>query len=107
MQQYARGLLLVSFNNLWITNEAHRAQATPMVLHYEAKFFIPTSRLAQCSLLPYYSFSRSWRDIDQLNPAISILRNRKEFNTALKTYFIKKLRSALVCNRLFCPSCLF
>jgi hypothetical protein len=26
----------VSFNNLWITNEAHRAQATPMVLRNDA-----------------------------------------------------------------------
>ena len=105
MQQYVRGLLPVSFNNLWITNEAHRAQATPMVLRNDAEFFIPSSRLAQCSLLPYYSFPRSWRDFDQLNPAISILRNKNEFNTELKTYFIKKLSSALVCNRLFCPSC--
>jgi hypothetical protein len=105
MQQYVRGLLPVSFNNLWITNEAHRAQATPMVLRNDAEFFIPSSRLAQCSLLPYYSFPRSWRDFDQLNPAISILRNKNEFNTELKTYFIKKLSSAFVCNRLFCPSC--
>ena len=89
MQQYVRGLLPVSFNNLWITNEAHRAQATPMVLRNDAEFFIPSSRLAQCSLLPYYSFPRSWRDFDQLNPAISILRNKNEFNTELKHTSLK------------------
>ncbi len=71
----------------------------------DAEFFIPSSRLAQCSLLPYFSFPRSWRDFDQLNPAISILRNKNEFNTELKTYFIKILSSAFFCNRLFCPSC--
>jgi hypothetical protein len=43
------------------------AQATPMVLRNDAEFFIPTSRLALCSLLPFYSFPRSWRDFDQLN----------------------------------------
>jgi hypothetical protein len=57
-----------------------------MVLRNDAEIFIPTSRLAQCSLLPYYSFPRFWRYFDQLNPAISILRNKKEFNTELKTY---------------------
>jgi hypothetical protein len=60
-----------------------------MVLRNDAEFFIPTSRLAQCSLLPYYSFPRSWRDFDQLNPAISILRNKKEFNTELKPTSLK------------------
>jgi hypothetical protein len=72
-----------------------------MVLRNDTEFFIPTSRHAQCSLLPYHIFPRSWRYFDQPNPTISILRNKKEFNTELKTYFIKKLSSAFLCNRLF------
>jgi hypothetical protein len=51
MQQYVRGHLPLSFNNLWITREAHRAQATPMVLRNDAEFFVPFSRLTQTSLL--------------------------------------------------------
>ena len=105
MQQYVRGHLPASFNNLWITNEAHRAQATPMVLRNDAEFFIPHSRLTKASLLPYYSFPRIWRDFDLLHPSISILRNKKEFNTDLKHYFIKKLSAVPNCKRLLCPSC--
>jgi hypothetical protein len=58
MQQYVRGHLPLSFNNLCITREAHRAQATPMVLHNDAEFFVPFSRLTQTSLLPNYCFPR-------------------------------------------------
>jgi hypothetical protein len=88
MQQYKWGLLPASFNNIWVTKEAHRVQATPMVLCNDADFYIPVSRLTQCSLLPYYSLPRIWLEFDQINPAISILRDKKEFNKELKIYFI-------------------
>jgi hypothetical protein len=105
MQQYVRGPSRFPSTTSGLPIRAHRAQATPMVLRNDAEFFIPTSRHAQCSLLPYHSFPCSWGYFDQPNPTISILRNKKEFNTELKTYFIKKLSSAFLCNRLFCPSC--
>jgi hypothetical protein len=107
MQQYKWGLLPVSFNNIWVTREAHRAQSTPMVLRNDADFYIPVSRLTQCSLLPYYSLPRIWSEFDQLNPAISILRDKKDFNKELKIHFINKLSSTVKCNRLLCPSCFF
>jgi hypothetical protein len=97
--------LPVSFNNIWVTREAHRAQSTPMVLRNDADFYIPVSRLTQCSLLPYYSLPRIWSEFDQLNPAISILRDKKDFNKELKIHFINKLSSTVKCNRLLCPSC--
>jgi hypothetical protein len=87
------------------TPQPHRAQATPMVLRNDAEFYIPVSRLTQCSLLPYYSLPRIWLTFDQLNPGISILRDKKEFNKELKTYFINKLSSTIKCNRLLCASC--
>ena len=105
MQQYKWGLLPVSFNNIWVTKEAHRAQSTPMVLRNDAEFYIPVSRLSQCSLLPYYSLPRIWSEFDQLNPAISILRDKTDFNRELKIHFITKLSSIVKCNRLICPSC--
>ncbi len=105
MQQYKWGLLPVSFNNIWVTREAHRAQSTPMVLRNDADFYIPASRLTQCSLLPYYSLPRIWSEFDQLHPAISILKDKTEFNRELKIHFINKLSSVVKCNRLLCPSC--
>ena len=105
MQQYKWGLLPASFNNIWVTKEAPRAQATPMVLRNDAEFYIPVSRFTQCSLLPYYSLPRIWLKFDQLNPAISILRDKIEFNKELKIYFTNKLSSTIKCNRLLCPSC--
>ena len=105
MQQYVRGPSRFPSTTSGLLIRAHRAQATTMVLRNDAEFFIPTSRHAQCSLLSYHSFPCSWGYFDQPNPTISILRNKKEFNTELKTYFIKKLSSAFLCNRLFCPSC--
>jgi hypothetical protein len=56
MQQYKWGLLPASFNNIWVTKEGHCTQSTPMVLRNDAEFYIPVSRLTQCSLLPYYVY---------------------------------------------------
>jgi hypothetical protein len=104
LQQYKRGLLPASFNNIWVTKEAHCAQARPMVLHNDEDFYIPVSRLTQCSFLPYYSLPCIWSECDQLNPTIPILRDKKEFNKELKIYFTNKLSSTIKCNRLLCPS---
>jgi hypothetical protein len=104
MQQYKRGLLPASFNNILVTKEAHHAQPRQW-FYVMTQNFIPASRLTQCSFLPYYSLPRIWSEFDQLNPAISILRDKKEFNKELKIYFINKLSSTIKCNRLLCPSC--
>ena len=76
-----------------------------MVLRNDAEFYIPVSRLTQCFLLPYYSLPRIWLEFDQLNPGISVLGDKKEFNKELKTYFINKLSSTIKCNLLLCASC--
>ncbi len=99
------GSLACIFQQHWVTKEAHRAQSTPLVLRNDAEFYMPVSRLTQCSLLPYSSLPRIWSEFDQLNPAISILRDKKDFNRELKTHFINKLSSTVKCNRLLCPSC--
>jgi hypothetical protein len=101
LNSYARGHLPLSFNNLWITREAHRAQATPMVLRNDAEFFIPFLRLTQTSLLPYYCFPRIWKEFDQLNLSLAFLRDKNEFNTELKKYLIQKTVSLTLCSNPF------
>jgi hypothetical protein len=98
VQQFKIGLLPASFNNISVTKEAHRVLATPMVLRNDAEFYIPVSRLTQCSFLPYYSLPHIWSEFDQLNLAIPLLRDKKEFNKELKIYFTNKLSSTIKCN---------
>jgi hypothetical protein len=59
-----------------------------MVLRNDAEFFVPFSRLTQTSLLPNYCFPRIWKEFDQ-NPSLAFLRDKNEFKTELKKYFVK------------------
>jgi hypothetical protein len=105
MNHYKNGLLPISFNNLWVTNEAQRSQLTSMVLRNSDDWFIPFARLTQISHHPYYSFPRIWRDFDQQHPNITIHCNKIDFNSALKEHFLSKLSSVINCGRLLCPTC--
>jgi hypothetical protein len=104
MQRYVQGFLPVSFNDTWVTRAAFRGFSAPMVLRNSEDLYIPFAKLSQTSSQPYFCFPRLWNEFYD-NHSISIIRDKFEFNTALKKYFLEKLQNNIICNRLFCPAC--
>jgi hypothetical protein len=103
VQRFIQGFLPSSFNNIWIKNEARRAENVSMVLRNHDEFFVPTSRLKTFENFPLYLFPKLW--VNFQNENIKFIRNIHEFNLSLKEHFIDKLSLNIVCEKAYCPSC--
>ena len=104
MQQYVRGHLPASFNDVWITQEARRqADNVEYLLRNSENFYTPMSRLFTLDNHPYFLFPKMWENFKEEN--IKILRDKNQFNTKLKEFLLNKLNDNYVCNRLLCPHC--
>ena len=104
MQQYIRGHLPISFNDVWITLEARReAENVEYLLRNSENFYMPLSRLFTLDNHPYFAFPRIWQNFKE--EQIKILRDKNQFNAKLKEFFLNKLNANFVCNRLLCPHC--
>jgi len=103
LQRFVQGLLPVSFNNIWITDDAFRSGLSSTPLRNIDDFYIPFARLTQTANHPYFLFPRLWDDFKQEN--IKSLRNKIEFHKELKHYSINNLLFTADCQHLFCPSC--
>jgi hypothetical protein len=103
VQRFIQGFLPSSFNNIWIKNEARRAENVSMVLRNHNEFFVPTSRLKTFENFPLYLFPKLW--VNFQNENIKFIRNIHEFNLSLKEHFIDKLSLNIVCEKAYCPSC--
>ena len=104
MQQYVRGHLPTSFNDVWITQEARRqADNVEYLLRNSENFYTPMSRLFTLDNHPYFLFPKMWENFKEEN--IKILRDKNQFNTKLKEFLLNKLNDNYVCNRLLSPHC--
>jgi hypothetical protein len=107
MQQFTNGFLPVSFTNLWISREAYRnfenSGTARYVLRNNDDLYLPPVRLKTTEKAPYYLFPRKWHEFD--NHHIKILRNKIEFNSTLKKFYLDELESSYRCNRMLCPHC--
>ena len=104
MQQYVRGHLPVSFNEVWITQEARRQnENVEYLLRNSENFYVPLSRLFILDRHPYFSFPKIWEQFKE--ESIKIFRDKIQFNFKLKEYMLGKLNENFVCDRLLCPHC--
>jgi len=104
MQKFSFGLLPAAFVNLWTTNAArNQANIHRYPLRNSDNLHIPLARLASNDNHPLYSFPRLWENFN--DPQIKLIRNKLEFNSKLKKFFLNKLPDVPNCNRLFCPNC--
>jgi hypothetical protein len=107
MQQFSNGFLPNSFVNLWITREARRefenSGAPRYLLRNSDDLYLPPARLKTTEKAPFYIFPRLWDSFP--NQDIKITRNKSDFNTKLKKYYLDELESDYRCSRLLCPHC--
>ena len=95
MQQYVRGHLPVSFNEVWITQEARRQnENVEYLLRNSENFYVPLSRLYILDRQPYFSFPKVWEQFKEEN--IKIIRDKIQFNFKLKEYMLGKLNENFV-----------
>lgn len=113
MQQYHQGFLPQAFNKTWITNQERRliqaeedgptSSQLITILRNHDNLYIPSPRLSSSNKHPYYNLPKTW--IEFSNENIKIIRDKKEFNSALKTHYLNILKDTVVCSRLLCPTC--
>lgn len=111
MQHYHQGFLPAAFNKTWITNQERREALSTeedhtnivLLLRHHARLFVPVPRLSSLAKHPYFNLPKMWTEFGIEN--IKILRNKPEFNQALKNHFLGLLNNTVVCTRLLCPSC--
>ncbi len=96
MQRYVQGFLPNSFSGLWITNQDRRAGGQIItnetiigILRNSENLYIPQSRLANSSKQPYFYLPLLWSNFTQHE--IKIIREKSQFNLALKKYLISLL----------------
>jgi hypothetical protein len=102
MQRFSENFLPVTFNETWIKNAIRRQGEQQIALRNDNDFYIVPSRTSQTANHPLATFPVKW---DSLPVEISFIRNKIEFDSKLKEYFLNKLSNHIECNNLFCPTC--
>jgi len=103
MQQFTQKFLPVALNNLWITNNERRQNEGHVMLRNADLLHIPLARTLFTSKHPLTTFPQLWADFP--DESIKFIRNKIEFNSTLKKYFINELSANINCGRLLCPDC--
>jgi hypothetical protein len=103
MQQFSQGFLPSSFNETWTSNAIRNEGTDHIVLRSNENFIIPFARLNTTMLHPLTSFPKIWENFPE--GRIKFIRNKSEFNSELKKYYLNNLSETPNCDRLFCPSC--
>ncbi len=88
---------------MWVTNVIRRADQAQIELRNNDLLFAPFARTATTARLPLTSFPRLWNEFP--DGGIKFIRNKLEFNSKLKKYFLNSLNQNVTCNRLLCPDC--
>lgn len=103
MQHYKQGFLPISFNNIWISNEERRAADLHIILRNSESLNIPFARLTSSLKQPYVNLPKTWMEFT--NSDITIIRDKIQFNVALKKHLLNELSAVVLCNQLLCPVC--
>jgi len=103
MQKFTQGFLPPSFEEVWITNKIRRAEQDQVELRNNDDIDIPFARLSSTQRQPLTGFPRLWSNFP--DERIKFIRNVVEFNNELKLYYLNRLNSSPICNRLLCPHC--
>jgi len=103
MQRFVQGFLPLAFNETWTTNAIRREGQSHISLRNDNDMYAPPARLSITSNHPLTSFPKKWEGLT--DESVRILRDKKEFDTALKNFFLQQLASHIKCTNPYCPSC--
>ena len=95
MQRFKQHFLPAAFEDTWTSNAIRRDGQDQICLRNDNNLYIPPARLSQTSNHPLTNLPRKWESIADVH-SVTILRDKKEFDQALKIYYLKKLRVCLM-----------
>ena len=105
MQHFVQKFLPEPLLSMWITNAIRRLDQAEIQLRDDDLLHIPFARTNATSRFPLTSFPMLWENFP--DGEIKFLRNKIEFNSKLKSFYLNKLSYNIQCNRLLCPDCHF
>jgi hypothetical protein len=105
MQHFVQKFLPEPLLSMWITNAIRRLDQAEIQLRDDDLLHIPFARTNATSRFPLTSFPMLWENFP--DGEIKFLRNKIEFNSKLKSFYLNKLSYNITCNRLLCPDCHF
>ena len=103
MQRFVQGFLPLAFNETWTANAIRREGQSHISLRNDNDMYAPPARLSITSNHPLTSFPKKWESLT--DESVRILRDKKEFDTALKNFFLQQLAAHIKCTNPYCPSC--
>jgi len=104
MQRFTQQFLPDSFNNTWIRNEIRTIGENEIQLRNHAELQPNFSTYSTLDKFPLFNYPKIWQNFS--DEQIKFIRNKTEFDSKLKTFFLNDLSSTVNCNRLLCPACL-
>ena len=104
MQRFSQQFLPDSFNNTWVRNDIRAIGENEIQLRNHADLQPNFSTYFTLDKFPLYNYPKIWQNFS--DEQIKFIRNKNEFDTKLKSYFLNDLSSTVNCSRLLCPACL-
>ena len=104
MQRFSQQFLPDSFNNTWVRNDIRAIGENEIQLRNHADLQPNFSTYFALDKFPLYNYPKIWQNFS--DEQIKFIRNKNEFDTKLKSYFLNDLSSTVNCSRLLCPACL-
>jgi hypothetical protein len=104
MHHYKFNLLPISFNNTWISNleRRRRGDIEQFMLRNDEEYYVPLARTVAISNQPLICYPKLWNEFDE---PCKLNNNKITFKRELKKYFLNKLETNYICERLLCPHC--
>ena len=103
MQRFTQNFLPTSFHNVWVRNNIRNIGDNEIQLRNFSQFQAQFSRLSKLDSFPLYKFPKIWENFP--DEQLKFTRNKLEFDSKLKRYFLNDLSDIIQCERLFCPTC--
>jgi hypothetical protein len=105
MQHFVQKFLPETLLSMWVTNAIRRLDQAEVELRDDDLLHIPFARTSTTARFPLTSFPKLWESFP--DGEIKFLRNKIEFNSRLKNFYLSMLSNNIRCNRLLCPDCHF
>ena len=104
MHRFVQKFLPESFNLIWHRNSIRNIGENEIQLRNAEQFQPIHTSMFSLDKFPLYDFPKIWQNFP--DEQIKFIRNKIEFDSKLKQFFLDDLSDSIICNRLLCPACL-
>ncbi len=73
-----------------------------IMLRNDEEYYVPLARTVAITNQPLICYPKLWNEFDE---PCKLNNNKIKFKRELKKYFLNKLETNYICERLLCPQC--